>query len=216
MNGLVHIYCGDGKGKTTAAAGLAVRAAGCGVPVLIARFLKTDNSGEVGILKNIPGIRVLPCTREFGFTWNMDEEQRREAREYYSGQFSVAWESACALAEGRREAPGIEAGTAPGPGPGAAPSEMSEAVPGGEAGRAPDTPRALLVLDEIMAAVSGGFVSGETLISALDTKPEGLEVVLTGRNPSEALLKRADYVTEMRAVKHPYDNGINARKGIEY
>lgn len=192
MNGLVHIYCGDGKGKTTAAVGLAVRAAGCGVPVLIARFLKTDNSGEVGTLGNIPGIRVLPCTREFGFTWNMDEGQRREAREYYSGQFSVAWESACALAEGRREAPGIEAGTAP------------------------DTPRALLVLDEIMAAVSGGFVSGETLLEALDTKPEGLEVVLTGRNPSEALIKRADYVTEMRAVKHPYDNGISARKGIEY
>ena len=192
MNGLVHIYCGDGKGKTTAAVGLAVRAAGCGVPVLIARFLKTDNSGEVGVLGSIPGIQVLPCTREFGFTWNMDDEQRREAREYYSGQFKKAWEMACGMADER--------------------GEGAEAAPDADS-----TPiRALLVLDEIMAALSGGFVPEEAFLAALDAKPDGLEVVLTGRNPSEALIKRADYVTEMRAVKHPYDSGINARKGIEY
>ena len=192
MNGLVHIYCGDGKGKTTAAVGLAVRAAGCGVPVLIARFLKTDNSGEVGVLGSIPGIQVLPCTREFGFTWNMDDEQRREAREYYSGQFKKAWEMACEMADER--------------------GEGAEAAPDADS-----TPiRALLVLDEIMAALSGGFVPEEAFLAALDAKPDGLEVVLTGRNPSEALIKRADYVTEMRAVKHPYDSGINARKCIEY
>lgn len=59
--GLIHIYCGDGKGKTTAAVGLAVRAAGRGKRVLISRFLKTEDSGEVAVLRSIPGITVLPC-----------------------------------------------------------------------------------------------------------------------------------------------------------
>lgn len=76
--------------------------------------------------------------------------------------------------------------------------------------------RALLVLDEIMAAVNSGFVANERLLAALDHRPDGLEVVLTGRGPSEELLSRADYVTEMRAVKHPYEKGVGARKGVEY
>lgn len=76
--------------------------------------------------------------------------------------------------------------------------------------------RALLVLDEIMAAVNSGFVANESLLAALDHRPDGLEVVLTGRGPSEELLSRADYVTEMRAVKHPYEKGVGARKGVEY
>ena len=59
--GLVHIYCGDGKGKTSAAVGLAVRAAGRGMQVVMVRFLKTDDSGEIFALKQIPGIHVLPC-----------------------------------------------------------------------------------------------------------------------------------------------------------
>lgn len=76
--------------------------------------------------------------------------------------------------------------------------------------------RALLVLDEIMAAVNSGFVANESLLAALDHRPDDLEVVLTGRGPSEELLSRADYVTEMRAVKHPYEKGVGARKGVEY
>lgn len=79
MNGMVHIYCGDGKGKTTAALGLALRAAGNGVPVVIARFLKNDGSGEVGILENVPGVYLFPCERQFGFTWTMSEAQKVEA-----------------------------------------------------------------------------------------------------------------------------------------
>ncbi len=62
--GCVHIYCGDGKGKTTAAVGLAVRMQGCGGYVIAARFLKTDESGEVGALKSLPGIELLPCDRK--------------------------------------------------------------------------------------------------------------------------------------------------------
>ena len=77
--GLLHIYCGDGKGKTSAAVGMAVRAAGCGMKVLVIRFLKNENSGEVEVLRSIPGITVPPCERTFGFVFRMTEEQKQEA-----------------------------------------------------------------------------------------------------------------------------------------
>ena len=302
MNGLVHIYCGDGKGKTTAALGLALRAAGNGVPVVIARFLKNDGSGEVGILENVPGVYLFHCERQFGFTWTMSEEQKAEAGEYFTWLFERAWEMGCKTAredvEGAGKADGCMAGEnwesdsvsdgssrrdsgvwgtgasvsgspvsgapvsgslvsgSPVSGPPASGSPVSGSPTSGSpvsgspvsgspvsgspvsgspvsgspvSGSPVSVPpasvpltsppceiRALLVLDEIMAAVNSGFVANERLLAALDHRPDGLEVVLTGRGPSEELLSRADYVTEMRAVKHPYEKGVGARKGVEY
>jgi cob(I)alamin adenosyltransferase len=74
----------------------------------------------------------------------------------------------------------------------------------------------LLIIDEYMAASGYGLVPEQELLDFLDHRPSGLEVVLTGRNPSEALLKRADYISEIRMEKHPYTRGITAREGIEY
>ena len=91
MKGLIHIYCGDGKGKTSAALGLAVRAAGRGLKVQVVRFLKNDQSGEVAALVKIPGIRVTSCERSFGFSWNMNQEQKAEAAAYYTELFEKAW-----------------------------------------------------------------------------------------------------------------------------
>ena len=88
--GLIHIYCGDGKGKTTAATGLAVRAAGAGYRVLIARFLKTDRSAELASLVLIPGIDILPIEKEFGFIFSKDNPVLEEARAYYAGYFERA------------------------------------------------------------------------------------------------------------------------------
>ena len=88
--GLVHIYCGDGKGKTSAAIGLAVRAAGCGRRVVIARFLKTDNSGEVEILKKLPEVTLIPCRKNFGFVRSMDEDTKRKCAAYNRELFSEA------------------------------------------------------------------------------------------------------------------------------
>ena len=172
--GLVHIYCGDGKGKTTAAVGLAVRAAGSNKKVVVKRFLKNDHSGEVEILKQIPGITVLPCTRTFGFSWKMSQEEKEEAKKYYGEELEKAWKMAL------------------------------------------DQDADMLVLDEAVGACGLGFIREERLLELIENKPEKLEVILTGRNPSKALLAAADYVTEMVMGAHPYTRGIPARKGIEY
>ena len=178
MKGLIHIYCGDGKGKTTAALGAAVRAAGRGRRVLISRFLKTEDSGEVVSLSLLPGITLMPCFRNFGFSWQMSPETRKEAELYYGRSFKEAWR----VAAGKEGGDGYD----------------------------------LLILDEVIGAVNLGFVDEMALIAALKERPEALEVILTGRNPSEALCSYADYLTEMKLRKHPFTEGIAARKGIEY
>lgn len=172
--GLVHIYCGDGKGKTSAAVGLAVRAAGRGMKVLVVRFLKTENSGEVEVLRSIPGITVTPCDRTFGFVFRMTEEQKKEAALYYQSRFDTA---ARETVQGQYD---------------------------------------LLILDEILASCNYGMVQEQSVTEFLKNRPSELEVVLTGRDPSEALLELADYVSEVCMRKHPYQKGIPARTGIEF
>ncbi len=178
--GLSHIYCGDGKGKTTAAIGAAIRAAGRGFRVLVLRLLKTDDSGEVNAIQNIPEIHVLPCVRSFGFSWNMTPEQKEKAAVYYSEQMENAWKMA--LETDENGTPAFD----------------------------------LLVMDEAIGACRQGFICEERLLELLRTRPASLEVILTGRGPSEALLNVADYVTEMALRRHPYERGIGAREGIEY
>lgn len=175
--GLVHIYCGDGKGKTSAAVGLAVRAAGCKKRVVVVRFLKTDQSGEVEILKKIPEVTVIPCTKNFGFVRSMDEETKRECASYNRDLFYEA-------------------------------VRLSKEAD-------------LVVFDEIMAAVNHGMIPEKDVLDFLKTRKgrgetDGLEVVMTGRNPSEALLSEADYISEICKRKHPFDKGIMARRGIEF
>jgi cob(I)alamin adenosyltransferase len=78
--GLIHIYHGDGKGKTSCAIGLSIRSAGSGMKVLIARFLKTDDSSELNVLKKIENITVLPCTEYFGWSFQMTQEEKLQAK----------------------------------------------------------------------------------------------------------------------------------------
>ena len=172
--GLIHIYCGDGKGKTTAAVGLAVRAAGAGKKVLIARFLKNNRSAELASLEKIPGITVLPIEKEFGFIRREDNPVRQEAAKYYSTYFETAVRKA--------EQEGFD----------------------------------LLVLDEINAAVKLRIVEKDRLEEFLEKRPESLEVVLTGRDPAPEICSLADYISEIKKIKHPFDEGIRARSGIEY
>ena len=172
MPGLIHIYCGDGKGKTTAAIGLAVRCAGSGRKVLILQFLKDGKSSEFASLSHVPGIEAVPQTRTFGFTWTLAPEEKQEAAAYYASLLEDAF----------FRAGGFD----------------------------------LLILDEVLGACAAGLLDESRLLSLLDGKPEPLEIVLTGRGPSQALLERADYMTEMKMVKHPFQRGVSAREGIEY
>ena len=170
--GLIHIYCGDGKGKTTAAVGLSVRAAGCGRRVVFAQFFKDGNSGECCVLEKLPNIIFLRPEKSFGFFWTLSEAEKAEAKDFYTSHL----ERAINLAKDAD----------------------------------------LLVLDEAMSACKNGMVDEGALLTFLRNKPEKLEVVLTGRDPSPAMQDAADYVTEMKKIKHPFDRGIPARKGVEF
>lgn len=172
--GLVHIYCGDGKGKTSAAMGLAVRAAGRGFRVVVVQFLKNDDSGEIKVLKSIPEMTVLPCEKEFGFVFVMDEKTKQEASQYYHELFKKA---AAIVYESKAD---------------------------------------LLVMDEVMSAMYYHMVPEQEVLDFLANRAENLEVVMTGREPSEAIMAAADYITEMKMIRHPYEKGISARLGIEY
>ena len=173
--GRIHIYEGEGRGKTTAAVGLAVRFAGTGGNVLFTQFLKKNDSGELKILIGIPNVELILCEQNFGFTFQMTPERKQEAAAYYSGHLSRVLAAAKQM-EGR----------------------------------------SLLVLDEILAAYNQNMVRQQELLDFLREKPENLEIVLTGRNPAPELSAFADYITAMEKKKHPFDDGVPARQGIEW
>ena len=174
--GLIHIYTGEGKGKTTAGLGLCLRAAGSGMQVLIARFLKTNDSAELDAFSRFPNVEIVANEKSFGFSknWKNDPAVKGHAADYYSAM-------------------------------------LEETIARIEAGNYD-----VLMLDEILASVRLGVVDARRLLAFLRNKPENLEVILTGRDPIPELLELADYVSEIKKIKHPFDAGILARKGIEY
>lgn len=169
--GLIHIYCGDGKGKTTCAFGLALRCAGCGYPVRIVQFLKGGETGEVCAIQQFPNVELLRAKQGTKFTFQMNGEERIQAAREHAALLDRAFEHV-------------------------------EHV-------------RMLVLDEIMAACSMGMVDEDHLVDLLRHRPSGVEIVMTGRNPSDRLVEMANYVTEMQKIKHPYEQGVKARRGIE-
>jgi len=172
---LVHIYTGDGKGKTTAAIGLGVRACGRGLRVLMVQFLKGTPTGETLSLKALePGFVLYRGTSTTKFTWEMNDEEKAQAAAEQQSIFEFA----------------------------------RNAVVKGECD--------LLILDEVLGAVSSGMIDKESLLKFVKDKPNGLEMVLTGRGAPQELIELADYVSQIHAVKHPAEKGIGGRKGIEF
>jgi len=171
--GLLHLYTGNGAGKTTAAVGLAVRAAGQGLKVVMAQFLKSGDTGELAGLAAL-GVTVLRVNRRFPFVFQMSEEEKklqtRLDNELLAEALRLCREGGCDL----------------------------------------------LILDEIAAAYALEQVDRPTVDSLLANRPQGVELALTGRDMPPAWLELADYVTEMREGKHPYNQGVAARKGIEW
>lgn len=171
-NGMVQIYCGDGKGKTSAAVGLAARAAGAGLSVLFAQFLKTGDSAELAALRRMGGVDVALPARSFGFIWTLSDAQKDQMREVYAG----FWR------------------------------ELMERAAGYD----------VFVADELLDAINLGLADGQEVLAWLRGRPVGLEAVLTGRDPAPELVELADYVSEVQKVKHPFDRGVAARRGVEY
>ena len=170
--GLVQVYTGDAKGKTTASVGLAVRAAGAGLRVAFVQFVKGgDRSSELGLLERV-GVRVeRPAERTTGLLGGGIHDDDRAAAD-------EAWSIAKDALSGDRYD--------------------------------------LVVLDEINVAMRYGLVETDDVLAVLDARYPTVEVVLTGRGAPGPIIERADLVTEMTLVKHPFDRGIDARKGIEF
>ena len=167
--GLIHLYWGEGKGKTTAAMGLALRALGRGRRVTVVQFLKDGASGELRSLRRL-GAAVYSGKTCGKFFAQMTQEERLETTQQNNDHLQKALEVPCDL----------------------------------------------LVLDEACAAWQLDMVDRELLKRAVLERPEGCEVVLTGREPAPWMAEAADYSTEMRCHCHPYQKGIPAREGVEF
>lgn len=166
----VQLYTGDGKGKTTAALGQALRAAGHGLHTYVGQFMKGQPYGELDALRGHPFITIeqygdVRCIRREEVTPEHIAQARRglaRARDM--------------MLSGRYD---------------------------------------LVVLDEVNVSIWFGLLSVEEVLVFLDQRPEHVEVILTGRRAPQELIERADLVTEMREIKHPYQKGLAARDGIE-
>ncbi len=168
MRFILHIYHGNGKGKTTAAVGLAIRAAGADLNVMFIQFLKNGNSSENEILKQIKNINICCCDVCNKFTFRMNDAEKAVVTEKHNDMINQAFGSDADI----------------------------------------------IILDEFLDAYNKNMIdrktSGNMILS------DQREIILTGRNPAEIFLEKADYISEINAIRHPYEKGITARKGIEY
>ena len=171
---MIHIYYGDGKGKTTAAVGLTARAAGSNMKVLFVQFLKTEFSGERHTLYHTENVTITSCPIELKFTYEMDEKERVQSAKIFKDMFDNAVTTAL--------------------------MERYDVV----------------VLDEVFDVINHDMISEAEVYEFITNAPKSMEIIMTGHNPSERFLDIADYITEFKKIRHPYDRGITGRKGIEF
>lgn len=172
QQGFIQVYTGNGKGKTTAAIGLAVRALGHGFKVYFAQFMKDFPYGELNILRQFsPQIEIR--------NWGNDR--------FVFQKQTPSLELIAEMSKGLNEALN---------------AMLSEQFD-------------LLILDEVLVSIYFKLFKVEQIVNFLRQKPKTVEVILTGRYCPQEIIKMADLVTEMQEVKHYYQSGIMARKGIE-
>ena len=175
---MVQIYCGNGKGKTTAAVGAAVRGCGAGFSVLFVQFLKDGSSSELHILRDLKEVTVLVPEEFYGFSSQLGEEEKKALTACYK--------------------------------------EVFNRIDGWIADNSADGElKGIIVLDELLHAVNAGLVEEAQVTELLDAYSSEYEFIITGYYPTSALVKRADYISNITAEKHPYALGVKARKGIE-
>jgi len=169
--GFIHLYTGNGKGKTTAALGLGLRAVGAGLKVHIIQFMKGRKYSEIDAVKNLPNFTISQFGRdEFVY------KEKPEKIDVDLAQKGLAY--------------------------------AKDVIKNGKYD--------LVILDEINVAVDYNLISLKDVLNLIKDKPEKLELVLTGRYANPELVKISDLVTEMLEIKHPYQRGVNCRKGIDY
>lgn len=170
MKGYVQVYTGNGKGKTTAALGLIVRACGAGLRPYLGQFIKKGDFSEIKTLKDrFPEVTV----EQYGLGHFIKGEPTPE--------------DMAAAADGLKK--------------------LRDAMLSGDYD--------IVVADEANSAVSAGLFSADNVLALIDEKPENVELVITGRDADQAVMDRADLVSEMRSVKHYMDDGVGSRPGIE-
>ena len=199
---MIQLYTGDGKGKTTAAVGQAVRAVGSGYRVMFCQFMKGGETGELEVLKELSQVEIYRCEREFPFFNAMTDRDKEEITEIHNAIIR----NIIRRFDGLNNTGNIS-------------TNGSGAV------------GLMVVLDEITYPLNWGLIDVSLFkelvgkVKALyngrsgDSGEESLsriELVLTGREPDRFILENADYITEMKKLRHPFDWGIQARKGIEY
>ncbi len=167
--GLVHVYTGDGKGKTTAALGICARAVGHGYRALIVQFMKTAGTYGENFL-TLPGLEVVA-----------------------SGHDCLVFSNEITQADRDKAADGMRL--------------AAEALRSGN--------YRIVVLDEVSVAIKFGLIEVQDVVQAIADRHKGVEAVATGRYAPPELLEMADYVSEIKAVKHPYQKGITSRKGVD-
>jgi cob(I)alamin adenosyltransferase len=174
-HGLLIVYTGNGKGKTTAALGMALRAVGRGWKVLMIQFGKGSwHYAELDTAKRLePDFEIIPMGK--GFYKILDDHYTEE--EHRAAAERALEFSQIQMLSGKYD---------------------------------------LLILDEITGVVSAGLLTLEAVLKLIDEKPDDLTLVLTGRNAPRELIERAELVTEMREIKHPFQKGRLAQKGIDY
>lgn len=171
---MLHLYTGDGKGKTTAAVGLCIRALGRDFSVCFTQFMKGNDTGELHILSSLPNVTILRSEKNFGFYRAMSEADKDELTKIHNRILE----------------------------------DIIKLVKAEEC--------RMVVMDELTYPVKWGLVDVEKLKYLLKLgKKEGTELVITGRDAEDFLIDAADYITEMKSLRHPYEKGIPARNGIE-
>lgn len=175
--GFLHVYTGNGKGKTTASIGIAIRFLGSGGDVILVQFLKGRLSGEVSFLEEVKKVKIFRLSKDYGFTFSMNEKVKKLVKEEHNEILKNALK---------------------------------------EVKKTKESNRCLLILDECAGAISEGLLEEADILDIIKKENRGLELVLTGRSFSKKILEKADYISDIRSVRHPMEIGLAAREGIEF
>lgn len=203
---MIQVYHGDGKGKTTAAIGLAVRFSGAGKKALFCQFMKGNISSEIGALRKLENLEVELIGKKFGFYKDMTEQDKEEITKCHNHILERVLEELQNVKVADQE-PAIQESADQEP-------ETQELQDQNQ-----DGPTLLVVLDELASAYCYGLLDrnmvSKIILAAAENR-QIIELVITGRDPDPFFLEYGDYITEMKMQRHPYEKGILARKGIEW